>query len=142
MTYLDWVMIIMTILSCGSMMMETPKYRIMDNKELQVCWWHCNVCSDANNISSYLCHHDLHIVHSLAFTLKYAKGKLTIISRRVLEYLELEGCSASWNLTEDKNQTNHPWQVIIIHIWDANCHNSIDTCIFIYNRLESVAYIK
>ncbi|XP_055869131.1 sodium leak channel NALCN-like isoform X2 [Biomphalaria glabrata] len=35
-TYLDWVMIIVTILSCISMCFETPKKRIMENPELQV----------------------------------------------------------------------------------------------------------
>lgn len=35
-TYLDWVMITMTTLSCLSMMFETPKYRVMENGSLQV----------------------------------------------------------------------------------------------------------
>ncbi|XP_026282051.1 sodium leak channel NALCN isoform X2 [Frankliniella occidentalis] len=35
-TYLDWVMICVTTLSCLSMMFETPKYRIMDSPALQV----------------------------------------------------------------------------------------------------------
>ena len=34
--YLDWVMIIVTILSCVSMMMETPTRRITNTWELQV----------------------------------------------------------------------------------------------------------
>ena len=35
-TYLDWVMIIVTVLSCASMMMETPNWRVMDAWQLQV----------------------------------------------------------------------------------------------------------
>lgn len=35
-TYLDWVMICVTTLSCLSMMFETPKYRIMDSPALKV----------------------------------------------------------------------------------------------------------
>ncbi|XP_076258314.1 sodium leak channel non-selective protein na isoform X3 [Rhynchophorus ferrugineus] len=35
-TYLDWVMIAMTTLSCLSMMFETPHYRVMENPSLQV----------------------------------------------------------------------------------------------------------
>ncbi|XP_023021096.2 sodium leak channel non-selective protein na isoform X3 [Leptinotarsa decemlineata] len=35
-TYLDWVMITMTTLSCLSMMFETPSYRVMENASLQV----------------------------------------------------------------------------------------------------------
>lgn len=35
-TYLDWVMIMVTILSCISMAFETPKRRIMNTPELQV----------------------------------------------------------------------------------------------------------
>ncbi|KAJ3664869.1 hypothetical protein Zmor_000408 [Zophobas morio] len=35
-TYLDWVMITMTTLSCLSMMFETPYYRVMENVSLQV----------------------------------------------------------------------------------------------------------
>ncbi|XP_066141608.1 sodium leak channel NALCN isoform X3 [Euwallacea fornicatus] len=35
-TYLDWVMITMTTLSCLSMMFETPHYRVMENPSLQV----------------------------------------------------------------------------------------------------------
>lgn len=35
-TYLDWVMICVTTLSCLSMMFETPLYRVMDNPALQV----------------------------------------------------------------------------------------------------------
>ena len=35
-TYLDWVMIIVTTLSCISMMMETPMKRVMDTPYLQV----------------------------------------------------------------------------------------------------------
>ncbi|XP_050511308.1 sodium leak channel NALCN isoform X1 [Diabrotica virgifera virgifera] len=35
-TYLDWVMITMTTLSCLSMMFETPSYRVMENASLQI----------------------------------------------------------------------------------------------------------
>lgn len=35
-TYLDWVMITMTTLSCISMMFETPNYRVMENVTLQI----------------------------------------------------------------------------------------------------------
>ncbi|XP_064540810.1 sodium leak channel NALCN isoform X2 [Drosophila montana] len=35
-TYLDWVMIIATTLSCISMMFETPSYRLMDHPTLQI----------------------------------------------------------------------------------------------------------
>ncbi|CAH1155079.1 unnamed protein product [Phaedon cochleariae] len=35
-TYLDWVMITMTTLSCLSMMFETPSYRVMENVSLQI----------------------------------------------------------------------------------------------------------
>ncbi|KAJ8977287.1 hypothetical protein NQ317_015572 [Molorchus minor] len=35
-TYLDWVMIAMTTLSCLSMMFETPSYRVMENVSLQI----------------------------------------------------------------------------------------------------------
>jgi hypothetical protein len=35
-TYLDWVMIIMTTLTTISMMFETPQYRVMDNTILQI----------------------------------------------------------------------------------------------------------
>lgn len=36
MTYLDWAMILITTVSCVSMMFETPTYRVQDNWELQV----------------------------------------------------------------------------------------------------------
>ena len=35
-TYLDWVMIIITILSCISMMLETPRERMVEKPTLQV----------------------------------------------------------------------------------------------------------
>ena len=35
-TYLDWVMILVTTLTTISMMAETPKYRVMDHKLLKV----------------------------------------------------------------------------------------------------------
>lgn len=35
-TYLDWVMILVTTLSCISMMFETPRYRIADNRDIQI----------------------------------------------------------------------------------------------------------
>ncbi|XP_018021672.1 sodium leak channel NALCN-like, partial [Hyalella azteca] len=35
-TYLDWVMIMVTTVSCCSMMMETAELRVMENSELQV----------------------------------------------------------------------------------------------------------
>ncbi|XP_039152328.1 sodium leak channel non-selective protein isoform X1 [Drosophila simulans] len=35
-TYLDWVMIFATTLSCISMMFETPNYRVMDHPTLQI----------------------------------------------------------------------------------------------------------
>ncbi|XP_065156666.1 sodium leak channel NALCN isoform X2 [Atheta coriaria] len=35
-TYLDWVMVMMTTLSCFSMMFETPYYRVMENYSLQL----------------------------------------------------------------------------------------------------------
>lgn len=35
-TYLDWVMITTTTLSCLSMMFETPFYRVMENVSLQI----------------------------------------------------------------------------------------------------------
>ena len=35
-TYLDWVMIFVTTLSCLSMMFETPRYRLVDHHELQI----------------------------------------------------------------------------------------------------------
>lgn len=35
-TYMDWVMIMVTTLSCLSMMFETPTYRVMENFVLQV----------------------------------------------------------------------------------------------------------
>lgn len=35
-TYLDWIMISMTTLSCLSMMFETPDYRVTENASLQV----------------------------------------------------------------------------------------------------------
>lgn len=37
-TYLDWVMIMVTTLSCLSMMFETPTYRVMENFVLQVLY--------------------------------------------------------------------------------------------------------
>nr|AGC13755.1 LNALCN-EEEE [Lymnaea stagnalis] len=43
-TYLDWVMIIVTILSCISMMFETPTNRIMENPLLQVAEYAFVVC--------------------------------------------------------------------------------------------------
>jgi hypothetical protein len=36
MTYLDWLMIFVTIMSCISMLFETPHHRVMDNPNLQV----------------------------------------------------------------------------------------------------------
>ena len=35
-TYLDWVMIFVTTLSCLSMMFETPRYRLGEHRELQI----------------------------------------------------------------------------------------------------------
>lgn len=35
-TYLDWLLIMVTTLSCVSMMFETPKYRVMETPGLQV----------------------------------------------------------------------------------------------------------
>jgi len=35
-TYLDWVMICVTTLSCISMMFETPSYRVMETPALQI----------------------------------------------------------------------------------------------------------
>ena len=35
-TYLDWVMILVTTLSCISMMFETPRYRIADHQDIQI----------------------------------------------------------------------------------------------------------
>lgn len=35
-SYLDWIMIIVTILSCISMMFENSKNRVMDKEILQV----------------------------------------------------------------------------------------------------------
>ena len=35
-TYLDWVMICVTTLSCISMMFETPRYRVMETPALQI----------------------------------------------------------------------------------------------------------
>ena len=35
-TYLDWLMIIVTVLSCASMMFETPNMRLMNEPLLQV----------------------------------------------------------------------------------------------------------
>ncbi|GFS24477.1 sodium leak channel non-selective protein-like, partial [Elysia marginata] len=43
-TYLDWVMIIVTILSCISMMFETPTNRIMDNGVLQIAEYAFVIC--------------------------------------------------------------------------------------------------
>ncbi|XP_012934773.1 sodium leak channel non-selective protein [Aplysia californica] len=43
-TYLDWVMIIVTILSCISMMAETPTNRIMENRVLQIAEYAFVVC--------------------------------------------------------------------------------------------------
>lgn len=37
-TYLDWVMIVVTTLSCISMLFETPQNRVMNSKELQVVY--------------------------------------------------------------------------------------------------------
>ena len=36
-TYLDWIMIMVTIMSCISMLFETPTYRLMDHLALKVC---------------------------------------------------------------------------------------------------------
>lgn len=35
-TYLDWLMILVTTLSCISMMFETPLYRVMETPALQI----------------------------------------------------------------------------------------------------------
>lgn len=35
-TYLDWVMIWITTMSCVSMMFETPKYRVVEELALQI----------------------------------------------------------------------------------------------------------
>lgn len=35
-TYLDWVMIFVTTLSCISMMFENPRYRLVNHRELQI----------------------------------------------------------------------------------------------------------
>lgn len=35
-TYLDWVMIVVTVISCVSIMLETPHWRVMDRWQLQV----------------------------------------------------------------------------------------------------------
>ena len=35
-TYLDWVMILITTFTTCSMMLETPKNRVMDDKYLQI----------------------------------------------------------------------------------------------------------
>ena len=35
-TYLDWVMILVTTLSCLSMIFESPRYQMNKNKELQI----------------------------------------------------------------------------------------------------------
>lgn len=35
-TYLDWVMIFATTMSCISMMFETPRYRVMEVPALQI----------------------------------------------------------------------------------------------------------
>ena len=35
-TYLDWIMIFVTTLSCLSMMFETPRYRLADHREVQI----------------------------------------------------------------------------------------------------------
>ena len=37
-TYLDWIMIVVTCLSCISIMFETPQYRVMDHGILQVAF--------------------------------------------------------------------------------------------------------
>ncbi|GFN75763.1 sodium leak channel non-selective protein-like [Plakobranchus ocellatus] len=43
-SYLDWVMIIVTILSCISMMFETPTNRIMENGVLQIAEYAFVIC--------------------------------------------------------------------------------------------------
>ncbi|XP_061184365.1 sodium leak channel NALCN-like isoform X1 [Saccostrea echinata] len=43
-TYLDWVMIMVTILSCISMAFETPKRRIMNTPELQIAEYVFVIC--------------------------------------------------------------------------------------------------
>ncbi|XP_056005775.1 sodium leak channel NALCN-like isoform X4 [Ostrea edulis] len=43
-TYLDWVMIMVTILSCISMAFETPKRRIMNTPELQIAEYAFVIC--------------------------------------------------------------------------------------------------
>ncbi|KAK7489326.1 hypothetical protein BaRGS_00019434, partial [Batillaria attramentaria] len=43
-TYIDWVMIIVTILSCISMMFETPRYRMVENGELQIAEYSFVIC--------------------------------------------------------------------------------------------------
>jgi hypothetical protein len=37
-SYLDWIMIIVTTLATISQLFETPHYRVMNNPELQVAW--------------------------------------------------------------------------------------------------------
>ncbi|XP_046577854.1 LOW QUALITY PROTEIN: sodium leak channel non-selective protein-like [Haliotis rubra] len=43
-TYLDWIMIIVTILSCTSMMLETPHRRIMNDDKLKIAEYAFVVC--------------------------------------------------------------------------------------------------
>ncbi|EFN65909.1 Sodium leak channel non-selective protein [Camponotus floridanus] len=43
-TYLDWVMIFITTLSCISMMFETPKYRVMEEPALQITEYCFVIC--------------------------------------------------------------------------------------------------
>lgn len=35
-SYLDWIMIIITTMSCSSMLFETPEHRVFDHKSLQI----------------------------------------------------------------------------------------------------------
>ncbi|XP_050444876.1 sodium leak channel NALCN isoform X2 [Cataglyphis hispanica] len=43
-TYLDWVMIFITTLSCISMMFETPRYRVMEEPALQITEYCFVIC--------------------------------------------------------------------------------------------------
>ncbi|OQV25787.1 Sodium leak channel non-selective protein [Hypsibius exemplaris] len=53
-SYLDWVMIIVTVLSCASIMFETPSYRVMDHPILQIAEYAFVVCMSTELILKVL----------------------------------------------------------------------------------------
>ncbi|XP_076454223.1 sodium leak channel NALCN-like [Babylonia areolata] len=55
-TYIDWVMIIITILSCISMMLETPRERMVEKPTLQIAEYAFVICMTIEMIMKVLAH--------------------------------------------------------------------------------------